>query len=151
MSRRESAQEMVAWCDVLEEALRGRGGEFERVLDRTRSASSLLLPVAEYRGAVTLKIYASPYAEVRAFRCGSRWLVREGEIVPGETGIVGDSLFTPLGIRELDIADCTLMLAHPDFGEKACLIEAGSLHHGGTYIYSGSWDEPASFRLRALP
>jgi hypothetical protein len=53
---------------------------------------------------------------------------------------------TPVTLREFEIEDGDLELAHPQFGVRR--VKVAGLENGKTYALEGQWSDPDSIRLR---
>jgi serine/threonine protein kinase len=137
LSRKTEARRFQAWCLDIGAILGDSAPE------ELGAVSARFAPVIAYRGTITLKIYTSPPSELRSLRRGEEWIVRDGKWVGKDSVLVGKSLHTPLGIRNLDIGNYVLQLA-----EKSFTIEGKDLENGETYLFTGSLDK-GTLRLRA--
>ena len=91
------------------------------------------------------QVAAAPFAEVRSPKAGDEWIVKDGRLVSeGPSGEVQSTPFT----LELDIADYTVVLTHPQLGERTLQIPGAGLRHGGKFVFTGSLSKPESFTLR---
>lgn len=146
MEKKAEAQRRVEWCRAVLAVLEGRAGKFVEVREAAAPRLELYAPVVAYRGSITLRILATPWAEVRSLKAGETWVVKDGRKVAGGA----EGLFTPVVLEDLDIADYTLVLANTQTGAKTFTIPGKDLRHLGTYLYSGALDRPAGFTLRAI-
>jgi serine/threonine protein kinase len=151
LDRQPEARRIRDWCAMMEATLEGLDDEFDPVRSGLAETADRFLAVTAYRGQITLKLLFRPYAELRAFRVGDQWVVRDGEKLKSDVKFAGEDLFTPLVIRHLDIGTFSLVLSHPELGRHEFTIDAGPFSNGTTYIYSGSMDNPESVRLRRMP
>jgi hypothetical protein len=90
--------------------------------------------ILAYRGRFTLTVHVAPYAEVRG---GFVRHLPEGE------------RFTPLTLRDVEIADEPIELAHPDFGVYSFRIP--DPRPGRSYVVEGEWKNPQSISVREGP
>ena len=65
--------------------------------------------------------------------------------------VSGESLHTPLEIRNLDIGEYVLVLFQEDVGEKEVRLKIEGMKNGEMYVCSGSLEDPDSIRLSLLP
>ena len=146
MEKREDAERRMRWCRTVVSLLEGTDEKFAQTRKLAAAGAERFAPVAAWRGSVTLSLNATPIAEVRSLRSGDAWVVKDGRRVGKPPA--DEVLYTPLVLEDLDIADFTLMLAHPQKGEVTLSISASGLRHGKRYVYSGSLDKAESFTLR---
>ena len=146
--RKEEARRRVDWCRTIVALLEGKSGKFNEAKNVASDRAARYLPVADYRGSVTLTITATPFAEVKSLRRGDVWIVRDGKKTSDLRS--GDVQYTPLVLDDVDIADYTAVLVHPQRGEKSLTIPGGAMKHGGRYVFSGSLERPESFTLREV-
>ncbi len=150
LSRRAEAEKASAWCGMILSILPETGGDFGRVREKVKGAAGLLDPVLVYRGTIDLSFSASPWAEIRSLRSGSEWIVRDGKKIDSSAEWSGDSLVTPVGLRHLEIGEYTVVLFHPELGEKTFSLTSEGLENGGSYVCSGSLRKKDSFRIHPL-
>ncbi|HEU4335526.1 MAG TPA: serine/threonine-protein kinase [Candidatus Eisenbacteria bacterium] len=146
--RKEEARRRVDWCRTIVALLEGKSGKFNEAKNVASDRAARYLPVADYRGSVTLTITATPFAEVKSLRRGDVWIVRDGKKTSDLRS--GDVQYTPLVLDDLDIADYAAVLVHPQRGEKSLTISGAAMKHGGRYVFSGSLERPESFTLREV-
>ncbi len=149
--KRLEARRIRDWCAMMEATLDGLRDEFDPVRTGLAATAARFLPVAVYRGKITLKILFRPYAELGAFRIGDQWVVRDGKRGESDAEFAGEDFATPLVLQNLDIGTYTMVLTQPELGRHEFTIDAGKFTDGATYIYSGSLADPASARLRRTP
>jgi serine/threonine-protein kinase len=143
MEKRDEAARRVRWCKSVQLILEGADEKFGGARNLAAGGVTRFSPVADYRGCVTLRVMAMPFAEVRSLRAGSAWPVKDGRRIAG-----GPVQYTPFIIEDLDIADLELILVDPAGAERKLSIPGANLKHGCRYTYSGSLDKPQSFALR---
>ncbi|HZE98370.1 MAG TPA: serine/threonine-protein kinase [Planctomycetota bacterium] len=90
--------------------------------------------ILAYKGTMTLIVQVAPYAEVRGP------LVEQ---IPAEERV------TPLCLRNLEIRDGGLQLAHPELGTRAVALPV--LKNGGTVTIEGSLKDPPGIRILEGP
>ncbi len=147
IERQAEAKRKHAWAGVMIDVVGDLGGDFDRIRTRYTDARKLLEPVVAYRGKITLKVFPMPGAEVRSLRVGDEYVVRDGRVV-GDATAVGDSLYTPLVLRDLDIGAYTLGLVDASGKTYELKATGEGLERGRTYVYSGGLENPSSFRMR---
>jgi serine/threonine protein kinase len=150
-ANQEEAKRIENWCATVDLVLDGVPGKFGEIREELARRQALFAAVAEYRGSISLRLLIWPYAELRSFRVGEKWIVKEGRSLDPGVVIPGGSLSTPLEIRGLDIGDYIIELAHPELGTREVKITSDGVKHGETYACSGALSDPDSIRLRRLP
>lgn len=146
MERRTEAARRVRWCRTVRSVLEGTDEKFSGARHLASNGISRFAPVADYRGSVTLRVMATPFAEVRSLRSGETWIVKDGRKTVDKPGAQVE--YTPFIIHDLDIADYELVLVHPTGGERKLSIPGAGLRHGSLYNFSGSLDKPQTFVLK---
>jgi hypothetical protein len=87
--------------------------------------------ILRYRGTCSIAIHVHPYAEARG---------------PAVASLSAQDRLTPLALREFEIADGEVELAHPDFGTQTVALRG--LEHGKSYVIEGDWKEKDAIALR---
>lgn len=149
--KRPEALRILDWCDMMSTLMEGLGASFTPVLEELSRVRNRFAPVTVYRGQVTLRLLIWPFAELRSLRAGEKWVIRDGRKVDPEVVVPGNTLHSPLEIRNLEIADYRLVLSHPDLGDREFRLKGDGLREGGTYACTGSLTEPGSILLRPVP
>ena len=144
--RREEARRRVDWCRAILAVLEGKSGKFAEAKNLASDRAARYAPVAAYRGSVTLRIMATPFAEVRSLRSGNTWIVKDGKLTAGKPGTPVE--YTPFVAENLDIADYELVLVDPKGVERRLPIPGAGMKHSSRYTFTGSLSQPQSFTLR---
>ncbi|HZL72068.1 MAG TPA: hypothetical protein VFC86_06395, partial [Planctomycetota bacterium] len=144
--RREEARRRVDWCRAILAVLEGKSGKFAEAKNLASDRAARYAPVAAYRGSVTLRIMATPFAEVRSLRAGNTWIVKDGKLTAGKPGTPVE--YTPFVAENLDIADYELVLVDPKGVERKLPIPGAGMKHSSRYTFTGSLSQPQSFALR---
>ncbi len=90
--------------------------------------------ILRFRGIFSIAIHVHPHAEVRGPLVAS--------LPPAERA-------TPLALRDVEIIDGEIELAHPDHGTKR--IPLAGLANGRSYVVEGDWREKDRIALREGP
>jgi predicted Ser/Thr protein kinase len=90
--------------------------------------------IASYRGSCTLEIHVKPFAELKG---------------PLVARLSPQQRQTPVTLRDFEIADGDLELAHPEFGTH--VVKIAGLENGKTYTIDGDWTDKGSIQLRGGP
>jgi len=147
LERQAEAKRKHAWAAVMIDVVADLGGDYDRIRTRYTDARKVLEPVVAYRGKITLKVFPMPGAELRSLRTGDEYVVRDGRVV-GDATAAGDSLFTPLVLRDLDIGAYTFGFVDANGKTYEVKATGEGLERGRTYVYSGGLESPSSFRMR---
>jgi len=128
------ARRIATWSDALGRSAKGVAAfqDVERAALQLRSEVELQL-----RGTFTLQISPVPYAQITR-------LLRDGKPVPFP------KQDTPVVLKDLDIGDYELDLAHPDLGTRTVKIAAKDLLDRKTTRVSGKMADPA-LKVDRLP
>jgi hypothetical protein len=146
MDYKPEAARRVRWCRTVLAALEGTDENFAEARKLASAGIARFSPVEAWRGWVTLTVNAAPFAEVKSFKAGDAWIVKDSRRTADAPS--GEVQYTPLKLDDLDIADYTVVFIHPQLGERSLNIRAADLRHGGKFVFSGSLNKPESFALR---
>jgi hypothetical protein len=87
--------------------------------------------ILAWRGACSILIHVHPFAEVRG---------------PFVAALPPQERYTPLALREMDIADGDIELYHPAHGKLAFPVRG--LKPGASYVLEGTWDRKQDISLK---
>ena len=146
MEKRDEAARRVRWCRSILSVLEGTDEKFEGARKLAAGGVARFSPVAAYRGHITLRIMATPFAEVRSLRARDTWIVKDGKLTAGKPGSPVE--YTPFVTEDLDIADYELVLVDPKGVERVLQIPGAGMKHSSRYTFTGSLAQPQSFALR---
>jgi predicted Ser/Thr protein kinase len=121
INNRALATRVAAWCSAAAAASAGIGA-LKEVSTELLQLQEDAQRVANYRGRITLKIAAAPWAEASVTVDGRDVAKRP----------------TPAQLKEVEIGEIRVTLSHPDHAAKSVAIEASRLKDGKTYVVSGS-------------
>ncbi|MBI4565964.1 MAG: serine/threonine protein kinase [Planctomycetes bacterium] len=128
------AKRAVDWSDMMSKAIRGIP-QLVSLLDPLEELRADGATVTGYKGTVTLRIAAYPFAHVMLTK-------KDGAEVALATKE------TPLTVVNLEVGDYRLVLKHADHKDVQLAIEGKDLQGGKTYLIAGRMDDPKSFKVK---
>ena len=90
--------------------------------------------IVKYRGSCTIEIHVEPFAELKG---------------PLVSGFKPEQRQTPVTLRDFEVVDGELELAHPGLGSTGVML--AGLVNGKTYVIEGNWNDRKNIRLREGP
>ena len=151
LDKKAESKRIEVWCLLILEILKERGKAFEQTRITAQEMASRFAPVGLYQGKISLKILIRPYAKLEALKVGEEWVIEKGKKTSTQIEVSEEDLFTPLVLHSLTIEPYFLIMTHPSLGKWEVTLPSENLENGGTYIYSGSFQNEESSRFRRLP
>ena len=124
------------WCDQM--GVVAGGYEFLKTpSDGLQEIRDLATPITGFKGTFALRVIVGPYAEIADLKAGDKTVAIDEKL----------SRFTPFFLDAVEVADCKLVLKHPEHGTHE--VPLTGLVPGKVYHVTGTWTDKANIKVIA--